>query len=160
MFSDPLTAVMAMLILCFSGILVMFLFVIRSLVGQRAEMREAFRKQQLFLADLERQFMDLSFLLRNLQGKENAKDFGPGETSLLREDDDLMSVLESSGRRKNPAPMYDDLQLAPSTRARTTVNDYDPATDPHLFEDSFSSETDSSSASRTPNRVRSPVGKE
>jgi hypothetical protein len=153
MFSDPLVAVMAMLILCFSGILVMFLFVIRSLVGQRAEMREAFRKQQMFLADLERQFMEMSFVLRNIQAKEEAKDSGSGkkpsfETSLSREDDDLMSMLESSDRPKNPPPTYNDLLLPPSPKARATIDDYDPATDPHLFEDSFSSGEDSSSVSR------------
>ena len=153
MFSDPLVAVMAMLILCFSGMLVMFLFVIRSLVGQRDEMREAFRKQQMFMADLEHQFMEMSFVLRNSKGREEAQDPGPGkkssfEASLPREDDDLMSMLESSGRPKSPAPACNNLLLPPPKRATATVDDYDPATDPHLFEDSFSPGADSSPVSR------------
>jgi hypothetical protein len=142
MFSDPLVAVMAMLILCFSGILVMFIFVIRSLVGQRDEMREAFRKQQMFMADLERQFMDMSFLLRNIQGREETQVPGPGIQSsydmpLPRDDDDLLSTLESTGRQKNP-PLYSDLLLPASPKTRAPIDDYDPASDPHLFDDSFS----------------------
>ena len=61
MFQDPFTTGMVMLLLCFMGILLMFLYFIRSLSSQAAEMRESFRKQQLSLADIERQLDGYKF---------------------------------------------------------------------------------------------------
>lgn len=147
MFSDPLVAVMAMLLLFFFGMLLVFLFIIRSLGAQRSEMREAFRKQQLMLADLERQIMELNFSQRKLpeeqssQHSGNARASGTLDMPLLRGDDDLMSMLENAARPKTPAPAFDDLLLpqAPKPQASKAQNpdEYDPAADPHLFEDSF-----------------------
>lgn len=139
MFSDPLVAVMAMLILCFSGILVMFIFLIRSLAGQRDEMRDSFRKQQMYMADLERQFLEMNFAFRKVQsGDDPAPDLGGMKNSsqdmpLLREEDALVSMLESAARPQNAAPPYPDLRLS----SEAAGGEYDPATDPHLFEDSY-----------------------
>lgn len=141
MFSDPFVAVMAMLILCFFGILVMFVFVIRSLSSQAEEMRESFRKQQMFLADLESQFMEMSFTLRRLQEgaapQEGNAGPGGGELPILRQDDELLSMLEAAAKKTQPGPGYDDHLLPPPAVARPLAEEYDPLTDPHLFEDSL-----------------------
>ena len=149
MFQDPLTTVMAMLLLCFMGILVMFLFFIRSLSSQAAEMRESFRKQQLSLADIERQLMDMSFTLRKLQGGEGEAApadaassgltsqavQGGGLTSLRQED--LMSLLENASQRKGAPLRFDDQLLPPPSVSRPIAEEYDQTNDPHLFEDSL-----------------------
>ena len=150
MFQDPLTTVMAMLLLCFMGILVMFLFFIRSLSSQAAEMRESFRKQQLSLADIERQLMDMSFAQRKAQGSA-AETIEPGLpapsgpagavrdsgnlTSMRQED--LMSLLEAASQQKGAPLRFDDQLLPPPASSRPIAEEYDPATDPHLFEDSL-----------------------
>lgn len=72
MFNDSLISLMVMLLLCFMGMLVMFLFVIRSLSVQTAALREGFTRQQSTLADLEQQIMDMNFALRRMQ-----RDSGP-----------------------------------------------------------------------------------
>ncbi len=139
MFQDPLTTVMAMLLLCFMGILVMFLFFVRSLSSQAAEMRESFRKQQLSLADIERQLMDLSFALRKLQGGDATPSEAAGTagnlTSMRQED--LMSLLETASQRKGAPLRFDDHLLPPPVTSRPIAEEYDPAKDPHLFEDSL-----------------------
>lgn len=66
MFNDSLISLMIMLLLCFMGMLVMFLFVIRSLSVQTAVLREGFTRQQSALADLEQQIMDMNFALRKM----------------------------------------------------------------------------------------------
>ena len=66
MFQDPSTAVITMLFLYFAGMLVMFVFIIRSLAAQGEERRESFRKQQLMLGDLERHLIDMKVMLRRL----------------------------------------------------------------------------------------------
>ena len=45
-FDDALVSLMVMLLLSFAGMLVMFLFVVRSLASQTAALREWFRRQQ------------------------------------------------------------------------------------------------------------------
>jgi hypothetical protein len=150
MFQDPLTAVMAMLLLCFMGILVMFLFVVRWLSSRNDELRETFRKQQLSLADIERQLMDMSFALRKLQSGDsdaaasNAAMNGSDDTGEPRSSDltsmtqaDLMSLLENAGRQKGATLRFDDQLLPPPVSAHTATEDYDPVNDPHLFEDSL-----------------------
>ena len=146
MFQDPLTAVMAMLLLCFMGILVMFLFLIRSLASQAAEMREAFRKQQMSLADIERQLMDLSFALRKRQGGETGAEPGQAEqggdslTSMGQAD--LMSLLKAASQQKGGTLRFDDQLVPPTPASRPIAEEYDPSTDPHLFEDSLLPEAD------------------
>ena len=141
MFQDPLTTVMAMLLLCFMGVLVMFLFFVRSLSSQAAETRESFRKQQLSLADIERQLMDLSFALRKLQGgdaapSEAAAAGTAGNLTSMRQED-LMSLLETASQRKGASLRFDDQLLPPPAASRPIAEEYDPAKDPHLFEESL-----------------------
>ncbi len=150
MFQDPLTTVMAMLLLCFIGILVMFLFFIRSLSSQAGEMREAFRKQQLSLADIERQLMDMSFGLRKLQGgggdpADSGASVSSGQTRMAQSgenltsmrQEDLMSLLEVASQKKGDPLRFDDQLLPPPANSRPLREEYDPANDPHLFEDSL-----------------------
>lgn len=163
MFSDPMVAVMAMLILCFTGMLVMFIFVVRSLSSHAEEMREAFRKQQMFLADLEKQFMDMSFAMRRMQERGVSPETGtrpaPVKTAeptpIVREEDGLMTLLEAAVRNKNDAERKVENGPLPSPSvSRPLVEEYDPAKDPHLFDDGFLPGT-SQSASNSRQAVRS-----
>ena len=147
MFQDPFITLMTMLLLCFMGILMMFLFFIRSLASQEKEIHEAFRKQQLHLADIERQLMDVTFALRKLSEKDDGASAGESPrvktsqtdnenlTSLHQED--LMAMLEVAGRKKSGMPEFDDHLLPPPLASRPLVEEYDPARDPHLFEDAL-----------------------
>ncbi|MDL2207748.1 hypothetical protein LJB82_03390 [Desulfovibrio sp. OttesenSCG-928-M16] len=140
MFSDPLTAAMTMQLLCFFGMVVIFVFVMRSLSSLGAEMREAFRKQQMFLSDLERQIQDLNFAVKRLQGEEIE---GQGIPA-VPENDDLLSLLENAARNASSLPL--------DGREQSLAGDeYDPAKDPNLFEDAY---TAGSSSRRLAGRDR------
>lgn len=147
MFSDPNVAVMAMIMLCFAGMIIMFIFVIRVFSSQGAEMREAFRKQQMYLSDLERQVQEISFALRSaVEGEGSLKSVSslaspPAET-LPRSDQELMSMLDAATRNK-PGQTLDlgDALLSPPSVSRPLSEEYDPAKDPHLFEDSVLSQS-------------------
>lgn len=164
MFSDPATAVMAMLMLCFGGMIIMFVFLIRAHAASGDELREALRKQQMLLADVERQLMEMSFVLRRLSGSEDSRtasvsrpsaprsaaDTSGGRTdggvnaarkagtgnAGIRSDQDLSSMLEAASRSGAKLDLGGDL-LPPPSVSRPLAEEYDPASDPHLFEDSF-----------------------
>jgi hypothetical protein len=70
-FDDALVSLMVMLLLSFAGMLVMFLFVIRSQSSQTAALREWFRQHHAILADVEQQLMNIHFTLRQLQIKKS-----------------------------------------------------------------------------------------
>jgi hypothetical protein len=92
---------MAMLLLCFVGMMVMFIFVIRSLASQSDESREAFRKQHLFLADLERQIMDLRIAVNarlSLEEEEGEGSEDDAPLSLLTKDDPLLAMLDAASQ--------------------------------------------------------------
>lgn len=133
MFSDPLTAAMTMQILCFFGMVVIFIFVMRSLSSLTEELRESFRKQQMFLSDMERQLMDLNFAVRRLQGED--ADSQP--VAQAARSDDLLSLLENAARNASSLPL-DGSNPRTSPAASLGVEDYDPAKDPDLFEDAYS----------------------
>ncbi len=111
MFQDPLVAVMVMLLLCFAGMMLMFIFVIRSAASQAEEGREAFRKQQLFLSDLERQLMIIAATLRRLEQEKNGISEKDAEQSsseflpILRGEDPLLSMLEAAASRPEAKPV-------------------------------------------------------
>ena len=149
MFSDPLIAVMTMLILFFAGMVLMFLHLLRVLGVQREEFREGMRKQQMFLSDVEQQLQQLGFSLRT--GQENgdpgrvpgaAPPRPAGDIPLLRQEDPLLSMLEGSARMHAAPAAFDDHLLPPPPVSRPAVEEYDPATDPNLFEDAFLSGPD------------------
>lgn len=97
MFDNTMISLMFMVMLCFVGMLVMFLFVIRSLTAHASTVREYQRQQQTALADLERMIMDISFSLRQSR---------PGQPSSTEEalgmpagadTSDLMRFLQADG---------------------------------------------------------------
>lgn len=98
---------MAMLFLYFAGMLVMFVFVIRSLASQGDERRDAFRKQQLMLGDLERQLIDMKVMLRRLApDHEDEADAAERDSGLplLKGEDPLESMLEAAlGKEGKPS---------------------------------------------------------
>ena len=48
-----------------------------------------------------------------------------------------MSLLEVASQKKGDPLRFDDQLLPPSAGSRPIAEEYDPATDPHLFEDSL-----------------------
>jgi len=149
MFSDPLIAVMTMLILFFAGMVLMFLHLLRVLGVQREEFREGMRKQQMFLSDVEQQLQQLGFSLRTGQESGDssrvpgaAPPRPGGDIPLLRQDDPLLSMLEGSARKHAAPTAFDDHLLPPPPVSRPVAEAYDPATDPNLFEDAFLSGPD------------------
>lgn len=128
MFADPLIASMTMQILCFFGMVVIFIFIARALSAMSAEMREAFRKQQMFLSDLERQILDLNFAARRQAG-EDTEQTAPGAGG-----DDLLSLLENAARNGSPLPLDGGGQGKVKA-----ADEYDPAKDPDLFDDAYGS---------------------
>ncbi|MDR1490592.1 MAG: hypothetical protein LBS65_08975 [Desulfovibrio sp.] len=137
MFADSFVATMAVQVLFFVGLLVMFFSLSRSISAQREEMREALRKQQLYLADIERQMMEINFVLRRLQGveTESAKAAGQGDgIPGLKSRDELLSILEkASGMGDAETP--GGIRLPPPVISRPLAEEYDPGNDPHLFDD-------------------------
>ena len=96
MFQDPSTAVITMLFLYFAGMLVMFVFIIRSLAAQGEERRESFRRQQLMLGDLERHLIDMKVMLRRLSpGSVDDTEEGPANILLpsLKHEEQLEAIM-------------------------------------------------------------------
>ena len=96
MFQDTSTAVITMLFLYFAGMLVMFVFIIRSLASQGEERRASFRKQQLMLGDLERHLIDMKVMLRRLSpGSADDMEEGLANTLLpsLKHEEQLEAIL-------------------------------------------------------------------
>jgi hypothetical protein len=138
MFTDPLAMTMAMQMLFFVGLIVVFFFLARAMAAQGEETRESLRKQQMFLADLERQFMEMSFLLRQRQGSKE----GDPPVDRVRTRDDLAPAGQKDGflpmpSRKAGDRASDDLLLPPPIPSRAPAENYDPEKDPFLFDDGF-----------------------
>jgi hypothetical protein len=151
MFSDPLVAVMAVLMLFFAGMVVMVLFLARTITSLREDFHESMRKQQMYLSDVEQQLMQISFALRTLQEGGDAGKAPPvqkplGETHLLRQEDPLFSMLEATARKKAASPGFEDQLLPPPPKGRPLMEEYDPANDPNLFDDAFLSLSDKKTA--------------
>ncbi|MDR2800005.1 MAG: hypothetical protein LBB52_01915 [Desulfovibrio sp.] len=140
MFADSFVATMAVQVLFFIGLLVMFFSLSRSISAQREEMREALRKQQLYLADIERQMMEINFVLRRLQGveAEPVKAAGQGDVIPgLKSRDELLSILEKASGMGDAETSMGDLRLPPPAVSRPLAEEYDPSHDPNLFDDSL-----------------------
>lgn len=161
MFHNQLTSVMLMLLLSFSGTLLMFFFVIRSLSSQREETRDLLRRQQMLLVDLEQLLQEVRFNLRRMQGgaerapgSEGAGPSGQTEEELLflNKEDSLSSLLEGAASRHGGLARPGG-GLLPSTAAHSAgtrrEEEYDPVSDPNLFDDS---ETENPFAQAAANR--------
>lgn len=70
MAGNSMVALMLMLLLCFIGMLVMFLFVIRSNTVLSDSIKEATRQQRQTFNDIERQLLELSFTVNKVEVKE------------------------------------------------------------------------------------------
>ena len=86
MFADSMITLMVMLLLCFIGMLVMFLFVIRSNTIIETSLKEMTRQTQAHLADIERQLMEINYTNRN-----------SGKTATSAIEEDISSLLGSIG---------------------------------------------------------------
>jgi|GEM_PF-2697662 len=112
MFHDSMVALMVMLLLCFLGMLVMFLFVLRSHSVMTTSMKEGQRQQQLAFSDIERQIMDLSFQLRESRGSSTA---APEDLSALLENIGNSSLMPSRGNE--PSPLAGFAQATPASHS-------------------------------------------
>jgi len=142
MFSDPLVAVMTMLMLFFAGVAILFFSLARTLAALREDIHDSMRKQHMYLSDMEQQLMQISFALRALQeggsaGKALQVQKNPGENPILRQEDPLLSMLEATVRKNAATPGFEDQLLPPSSKDRPNAEAYDPARDPRLFDDDF-----------------------
>jgi len=143
MFSDPLVAVMTMLMLFFVGVAILFFSLVRMLAALREDIHESMRKQHMYLSDMEQQLMQISFALRALQDGSDASKAShgqkhPGENPILRQEDPLLSMLEATARKNAATPGFEDQLLPPPPpKGRPNMGDYDPAKDPRLFDDDF-----------------------
>lgn len=148
MFSDPVTAVMTMIMLCFGGMIIMFVFFVRSGAVYSEELREALRKQQMVLADLERQIMEMNFALRRLSGAEDSRTASVTRPSssaagadVVRSDGELASMLDAATKSGKKLELGSAPAPSPSA-SRSSAAEYDPASDPNLFENFFGVQED------------------
>lgn len=95
MLENSITALMLMLLLCFIGMLVMFLFVIRSNTLLSESIKEAMRQQRQALHDIERQLLELSFTVNKAEVKEICDQYA--EFSHAHEEDGSLSVSPTGG---------------------------------------------------------------
>ena len=119
MFEDSMVTLMVMLLLCFVGMLVMFLFVIRSNTVLDASIKESTRQMQAHLADIERQLMEINYTSRNsgkapspaMEGDISSLLGSIGETSeALRRSKNFSDDFASSfsGQRAGSSSLGDD----------------------------------------------------
>ena len=135
MFQDHSTAVITMLFLYFAGMLVMFVFIIRSLASQGEERRESFRKQQLMLGDLERHLIDMKVMLRRLS-PGNAEDTEEGLTNSLllplKHEEQLEAILGAASLGNKEGESKIRTQEKEKAEARQAVKSFAL---PHLSPD-------------------------
>lgn len=77
MFENSMVALMIMLLLCFVGMLVMFLFVIKSNTVLTNSVKELLKQQQLALGDIERHLLEISYKLRDESDEEKEDNTAP-----------------------------------------------------------------------------------
>jgi hypothetical protein len=140
-----MVSLMVMLLLSFAGMLVMFIFVIRSQSSHTAALREWSSRQQAALADVEQQLMNIHFTLRQMQLKKS----GPPENKakpLLPSGDlkDLFSPLPGEGSGKE-AGLPETRVAPPPDRGYPSAAGLDPV-DPRV--EDFLSLPKSSSAKK------------
>ncbi len=122
MFADPFTAIMALVVLNFAGMLVLFLFILRSLDAVQRAVHEARGSLQLRIADTEHQLNDLAAAIRELSGSKENSSAIPAETQA-----DLGAMLEQGVPKLRRQDGFDlpELKLAdvagkPSSTAQKT----------------------------------------
>lgn len=76
MFENATVSLMFMVLLGFIGMFVMFLFILRALSQQTTLMKELHKQQQATLADIDRQLMDMHYLVR-LAGESTGEHAAP-----------------------------------------------------------------------------------
>lgn len=91
---------MVMIMLCFAGMLIMFLFVIRSLGTLSQSLKETERRQQAVLTDIENTVMEIHFSMQRFEDPP-----GHGDTSAipgLEGKTDLNALMDTLTRRDMP----------------------------------------------------------
>lgn len=105
MFEDPMISLRVMILLCFMGMLVMFLFVIRSLAAQTAALKDSFTRQQSAMADMEQQIMDMNFVVRQMsKGTSPAAGTAEQTGQSLNIPANLDELFNTSESAKTPEP--------------------------------------------------------
>lgn len=97
MFADPVSNLMLIILLFFAGLLVMFIFILRSLEMSAQNHEETRRQLSISLSDLERKVAELAFAMRDkgLIDPENMPDSLSGGRQASGQDlDDLTSLFD------------------------------------------------------------------
>lgn len=95
MAESSMIALMLMLFLCFIGMLVMFLFVIRSNTALSESIRDASKQQRQLFNDIERHLMELSFTVNKMEVKDvcdQFAEFSKGDTVVVASETQLKTV--------------------------------------------------------------------
>lgn len=105
MFAEPVSNLMIIILLFFAGLLVMFVFILRSLEIAAQNHEETRRQIALSLTDLERKVAELAFALRG-KGLIEAEDFpeaagAPPSTEAGQDLDDLASFFGNAAQGQN-----------------------------------------------------------
>ncbi|MDR2892439.1 MAG: hypothetical protein LBV80_05075 [Deltaproteobacteria bacterium] len=66
MFADPFSNLMLVILLFFAGLLIMFIFVMRSIESGRRSQEEAHRQLESSLSELDRKFRELNYTVYNM----------------------------------------------------------------------------------------------
>lgn len=136
MFSDPATALMAMIMLCFGGMIIMFVFMIKSNATRADMLREALLKQQMVLADLEHQVMEMNFALRHSYGAENGQASTTSHhlRAVAKGEVDLAAILDAAAKNSQKLDLGNGLLPEPAI-SRPLVEEFDPEFDSRLLEE-------------------------
>ena len=118
MFSDSFSAIMALVIMNFAGMLIMFLFMLRSLDATQKNIAELQAKMQMRLVDIEQRMAELSFVMQNLA-------FMPTKSAAPTD----RSWITPSPRQESGSPLVDDTlqQMLESLPPGQPFPDHTPA---------------------------------
>lgn len=108
MFDDPSVSVLAMIFLCFIGMVIMFICIVRAQAAQLAYLKETQQQQLAMLADVEKHIMDLSFSLRTYQASEASSPTPKDSSGIppVTSDAELSSLLaDLSQARQRTSPL-------------------------------------------------------
>ena len=132
MFSDSFSAIMALVIMNFAGMLVMFLFMLRSLDASQKNIRDLQANMQMRLVDIEQRMAELAFVMQNV-ASITTRSAAPADRSWVapspRQESGaalLENTLQQMLESQPPGKLFADLALgiprqAPGSAADTTT---------------------------------------
>lgn len=110
MFSDPFTAVMALILLAFIGTLAVFLRIWRELDHVRTILRDIRESLQFYAVDIAQQNRDLARIVRELRGMSAGRDERDPANECLSEllERGLPNIASGGGNARHERPRESD----------------------------------------------------